>query len=128
LPTPGDAAAPEDASPPSRAGNGAATRRYRLPGPLSQRGELPVAPGAPRIPRALRAFNGMPQEELPPAEPLDPVSDAARRRPAPPPSGRPREPLTIRDLLEEAPQEEFDEGPLAGLRTALRRLRRGSPN
>jgi hypothetical protein len=106
LPTPGDAPG------------------YRLPGPLSHRGELPVAPGAPRIPRALRAFNGMPPapvEDEPPPTPPSAASPAPglRGRPAP------REPLTIRDLLEESSQEEVDEGPLAGLRTALRRLRKG---
>ena len=85
------------------------TAPYRLPGPLSKRDELPVAPSAPRIPRALRAFNGMPPEEPVPESPA---------------AVRPREPLTIRDLLEE-PAEAVEERRLAGIRTALRRLRKG---
>lgn len=101
---------------PPRARNGAG--HYKLPGPLSNRSELPVAPSAPRIPRALRAFNGMPPEE--PAAPPDPLPPSAA---AP---GRPREPLTIRDLLEDPTSEgQVDDGRLAGLRTALRKLRRG---
>ena len=93
---------------------------YRLPGPLSSRGDLPVAPSAPRIPRALRAFNGM----TPAPEEAEPASSPAHR-PAPAPrGGRPREPLTIRDLLEDPAPDEGDER-FAGLRTALRRLRGG---
>ena len=96
------------------------TAPYKLPGPLSKRGELPVAPSAPRIPRALRAFNGMPPEEPAPESPVAPPPP-----PAPAPRGaRLREPLTIRDLLEE-PDEAVEERRLAGLRTALRRLRKG---
>ena len=104
---------PEGASPP-----------YRLPGPLSHRGELPVAASAPRIPRALRAFNGM----APPPEEAAAGSVAAgsvRGRPAPP-RGRAREGLTIRDLLEEPSTEPVEEGRLASLRAALGRLRRGA--
>ena len=123
MPTPGDpAGAPGSAPPPTR--NGAGASRYRLPGPLSQREGLPVAPGASRIPRPLRAFNGMRDDAPTPAPPVA-TPEAARLRPAPAPGSRPREPMTIRDLLEEAPPEEVEEGPLAGLRTALRRLRRG---
>ena len=106
-------------TPGSNGGNG--TAPYRLPGPLSKRGELPVAPSAPRIPRALRAFNGMPPEESAPESPaVAPVVPPA----VPLRGARPREPLTIRDLLEE-PAEEVEERRLAGLRTALRRLRKG---
>ncbi len=101
------AAAPDE-RPPRRAANGATP--YRLPGPLSQRRELPVAPSAPRIPRALRAFNGMEAEETPLPEAPAPSASA----------------LTIRDLLEDPSSEpQGEEGRLAGLRTALRRLRRG---
>jgi len=95
------------------------TAPYKLPGPLSKHGVLPVAPSAPRLPRALRAFNGMPPEEPAPASPAV--------APPPPPvqrGARQREPLTIRDLLEE-PAEAVEERRLAGLRTALRRLRKG---
>lgn len=96
---------PADASPP-----------YRLPGPLSHRGELPVAAGAPRIPRALRAFNGM---GPPPEEPLQPASVRGG-----PQHGR--DGLTIRDLLEEPSEEPPEEGKLASLRAALGRLRRAA--
>jgi hypothetical protein len=86
-----------------------------------------VAPGAPRIPRALRAFNGMA-----PAEEEDEPAGTSAPSPVTPPRGqaparggaRPREPLTIRDLLEE-PAVGGGEERFAGLRTALRRLRRG---
>ena len=90
---------------------------YRLPAPLRHEEiGLPVAPAAPRIPRALRAFNGMP----PPPEPA-PVE------PTPQPRTRVREPQrTIRDLLLDAdPAAEPEEtGLMAGLRSAWRRLRR----
>ena len=93
---------------------------YRLPAPLRHQDMgLPVAPSAPRIPRALRAFNGMPP---PPPEPppvvLPPVA-AAR--------ARVREPQrSIRDLLLDADLAEATEeaGLIAGLRAAWRRLRR----
>ena len=95
---------------------------YRLPGPLSQRGELPVAPGAPRVPRALRAFNGMAPAPEEPA-PVAPVDARGRQIPV---RGRARDGLTIRDLLEEPSTEPLEEGRLASLRAALGRLRRGS--
>ena len=105
--------------------NGKPPGPYRLPGPLNKRGELPVAPGAPRIPRALRAFNGMEAEPAAPLPAPAPQEDqAAAARAANARGGRPREPLTIRDLLEDPSPEPEEEGPLAGLRTALRRLRR----
>jgi hypothetical protein len=99
---------------------------YRLPGPLSSRGDLPVAPSAPRIPRALRAFNGMtpPPDETDPATSPDVHPAAAPRVQPPARAGRPREPLTIRDLLEEPATDAGDER-FAGLRTALRRLLHG---
>jgi hypothetical protein len=83
---------------------------WRLPAPLHQQGGgLPVAPTAPRIPRALRAFNGMPPaaEEKPPAPP--PVRVGPQR--------------TIRDLLLDTPVEPEEKGLVAGLRSAWRRLR-----
>jgi hypothetical protein len=90
---------------------------YRLPSPLRHDGVgLPVAPAAPRIPRALRAFNGMPP---PPPEP-EPLE------PAPSPRARVREPQrSIRDLLLDAdPAVATEEsGLVAGLRSAWRRLR-----
>ena len=65
--------------------NGKPPGPYRLPGPLDKRGELPVALGAPRIPRALRAFNGMEEEAPPapePAPPAPPGNHAAATRAA----------------------------------------------
>jgi hypothetical protein len=92
---------------------------YRLPSPLRHDGVgLPVAPSAPRIPRALRAFNGMP----PPAPEPPPVESSQ-----PPPRLRVREPQrTIRDLLLDAdpPVAPEESGLIAGLRSAWRRLRR----
>ncbi len=90
---------------------------WRLPSPLQQEGGgLPVAASAPRIPRALRAFNGMPPA---PSEP-PPVAD-------PPPSRtRPREPQrSLRDLLldADAGAEAEQPGLVAGLRAAWRRMR-----
>jgi hypothetical protein len=90
--------------------------RWRLPAPLHQQGNgLPVAPQAPRIPRALRAFNGMP-----PADDDDfvsPSAAAARSR------GKSESQRTIRDLLLDAPTEPEESGLMAGLRLAWRRLR-----
>jgi hypothetical protein len=99
---------PPPVAPPTRKGG---RSPYRLPDPLQPRAELPVAPSAPRIPRALRAFNGMPPA---PAAPTPAV-------PTPP---RPRDALTIRDLLEEPTEEVESAGRMAGLRSALGRLRR----
>jgi hypothetical protein len=82
---------------------------WRLPAPLHQQGGgLPVAPTAPRIPRALRAFNGMPQAE--------------EEKPAAPPPARGSQ-RTIRDLLLDNPVEPEEAGLIAGLRSAWRRLR-----
>jgi hypothetical protein len=89
---------------------------YRLPSPLHQHGAgLPVSPSAPRIPRALRAFNGMPPVAEPP--PVVPPRVAPR-------GARPREPQrTIRDLLLDTPETPEETGLMAGLRSAWRRLR-----
>jgi hypothetical protein len=94
---------------PVRAGDGSSPP-YSLPSPLQHRDRgVPVAPTAPRIPKALRAFNGMP-----PAEPPAPAVD--------PPRGT-RETLTIRDLLLDSPPVE-ETGLVAGLRSAWDRFRR----
>ena len=85
---------------------------YSLPAPLRPRGGLPVAPTAPRIPRALRAFNGTAPPPLGP-----PGATPSPTRP------RGREARTIRDLLlDNEPVEET--GLRAGLRSAWDRLRR----
>jgi hypothetical protein len=116
---------PDDQSAPPRA----AESPYRLPSPLSHRGELPVSDSAPRVPRALRAFNGMP-----PAPPSG--SSPGRRPPSTAPArgaaaARGRDGLTIRDLLEHSePSQPAGAGGLAaGVRAAWGRLRRavGSP-
>lgn len=91
---------------------------YRLPSPLPQQGRgLPISPTAPRIPRPLRAFNGMapgadPAPAPPPARPA-----AGRSR-----KGEPQR--SIRDLLLDTPEPPDDSGLVGGLRSAWRRLRR----
>ena len=114
MPTPGDA--------PSR--RRSSEGDYHLPGPLSHDDRpLPVAPTAPRIPGALRAFNGMaPPPPPPPAiepEPPPPRFTLSRQRPPA------KEAKTIRDLLVE-PATPAEEGRLAALKSALARLRRGT--
>jgi hypothetical protein len=111
-------AAPSPEPPPA-----ASPPPYRLPSPLSHRGRVPVAPGAPRIPRALRAFNGMPPaaDETRSLPPVAPSASRARER------DRERDGLSIRDLLEQQePGEEVEEGRFTGLRAVLGRLRRGA--
>lgn len=103
-----------DTLPPGENGSGPDDLPYRLPSPLRHDGpELPVAPTAPRIPRALRKFNGMPP---PPA--LDPPAPARTR-----PREQPQR--TIGDLLIGADHgaEPEETGLIAGLRSAWRRLR-----
>jgi hypothetical protein len=115
LPTrPGD---PPPSSPPG------APPPYRLPGPLSQRGELPVAAGASRIPRALRAFNGMAPTPEDSAASVPRANVRGRQVPV---RGRSRDGLTIRDLLEEPSTDQAEEGRLDSLRSALGRLRRAA--
>jgi hypothetical protein len=107
----------EPPPPPSPEESGTPPAPYSLPGPLSQRDPLPVAPGAPRIPRALRAFNG-----TRPAS--DDAPPAPRRRSGPARSGA-RDALTIRDLLESPDADgAAEEGRFTALRNALSRLRR----
>lgn len=113
---------PPAASPPEPP-SPASPSEYQLPAPLSRRGRMPVASGAPRIPRALRAFNGMrpgPEEaRRAPAAPAERGRDRGRERQ--------REGLTIRDLLEQAePAEAGEEGRFPMLRAVLGRLRRGA--
>jgi hypothetical protein len=95
---------PVDGSPP-----------YSLPSPLQHRQRvLPVAPTAPRIPKALRAFNGMA-----PAEP--PVADGDS---SPAPRRGTREALSIRELLLDSPPVE-EGGVFAGIRSVWDRFRQG---
>ena len=91
---------------------------WRLPSPMRQQGGgLPIAESAPRIPRALRAFNGMT------ASAGDDAPPPAPSPPSPPPAARGRE-RSIRDLLLETTDEPPETGLKAGLRSAWRRLRR----
>jgi len=89
--------------------------RWRLPSPMRQQGGgLPISETAPRIPRPLRAFNGMPPEEPPGAE----------RQPDSPPRPRDEPHRSIRDLLLDTAEESPPPSLMAGLRSAWRRLRR----
>jgi hypothetical protein len=103
-----------DTLPPEGTGTGAEEPHYRLPAPLRRdEAGLPVASAGPRIPRALRAFNGMPPD-------ADEPTRARRLR-------RRDQPRTIRDLLLDSDPPE-DTGLVAGLRSAWDRLRRSRPD